>query len=252
MSNDLIVDEELNTPEPEAVAEPEPELQEEAPEQPVSRYDAWDKDTAVKNYQELEKLNSRQAQELGESRKLMDNFLRQQNQQPSPKQDIDLDSLLENPSDAINKSLKSNPEFQTLQATLQTIQQKAAVNDLKSKHPDFMDVYENPAFQNWATGNPVRRRILEAANQYDVDAADYIFSEWKSTQSVSQKKAEDAARLEKAKSDMGKAASEGAGGASAQKTFSRLELARIKTSDPDRYEAMWPDIHKAYQEGRVR
>lgn len=248
MSNDLIVDEELTS---EIEAQPEPEIETTPePEAPKSRYDAWDREIAVQNYQELEKHNSRQAQELGELRKLTDQFLK--SQQPSPKQDIDLDALLENPTDAINKSLKSNPDIQNLQATLQTIQQKSAVNDLKTKHPDFMEVYENPAFQNWATGHPVRRRILEAANQYDVDAADYIFSEWKSTQSVSKKKAEDTARLEKARSDMGKAASEGAGGSSAQKTFSRLELARLKTTDPDKYEAMWPEIHEAYQNGRVR
>jgi len=243
MNDDIIVNEEVE----EQVEEVKEEVEVKA-EEPKTRFDDWDRDTAVKNYQELEKFNSRQAQELGQLRKTADEFI----QKPSQETPIDLDSLLDNPTDAINQSLQSNPEIQKLQSELQNIQNQTAVTTLKSKHPDFMDIYQDPSFQNWAADNPVRQRLLNDANNYDVEAADFLFSDWKSHTSVSQKQAEDNVRLEKAKADITKVASEGAGGKSANKVYSRADLAELKVRNFDKYEAMWPEILKAYQEKRVR
>lgn len=247
MNDDIIVNEEME--EQVEVQEEETEVQAEVQaEAPKTRYDEWDKETAIKNYQELEKFNSRQAQELGQLRKTADQFI----QQPSQATPIDLDSLLDNPTETINQSLKSNPEIQKLQSELQNIQNQTAVSTLKAKHPDFMDIYQEPSFQNWASENPVRQRLLNDANNYDVESADYLFSEWKSHTSGSKKAAEDNVRIEKAKADISKAASEGAGGKSANKIYARADLAELKVRNPDKYEAMWPEIHKAYIEKRVR
>jgi len=160
---------------------------------------------------------------------------------------------LENPTDAINQSLQGNPDIKALRESLDTIQKKSAYTEIKAKHPDLETIWQDPSFHNWVDTNPVRRRLVQQADNYDIEAADYIFSEWKAHNTVSTKEAEKTARLEKAKSDMGKAASEGAGGASASKIFSRLELANLKINDPEKYEQMWEsEIYPAYQTGRVR
>ena len=143
MNDDIIVNEEVA----EEVVEEVVETPVEEAEKPKTRFDDWDRDTAVKNYQELEKFNSRQAQELGQLRKTTDEFV----QQPSPVENIDLDSLLDNPTETIQKSVQSNPEIQRLQNDLQSIQNQTAVSTIKAKHPDFMETYQDPAFQNWAT-----------------------------------------------------------------------------------------------------
>jgi len=245
MNDDIIVNEEVE----EQVEEVEQEVVEEVKaEAPKTRYDDWDRDTAIKNYQELERFNSRQAQELGQLRKTTDEFI----QKPSKETPIDLDSLLDNPTEAINQSLQSNPELKKLQSELQNIQNQTAVTTLTAKHPDFMDIYQDPSFQNWAADNPVRQRLLNDANNYDVDSADYLFSEWKSHTSASKQEAEDNVRLEKAKADITKVASEGAGGKAANKIFSRADLAELKVRNPDKYDAMWPEIHQAYIDKRVR
>ncbi len=246
MSNELIVNEEVEAKPQETV---EPETKE--AEVKLDRVDSWSEDEAKKNYRELEQFNSRQAQELGNSRKLIDQF-NQMQPEPSKEVTIDLDSLLDNPTDTINKSLQNNPAIQKLQNDLQTIQNSTAIATIESKHPDYMETYQDPAFQNWATDNPIRQRLLSEANNYDVDAADYLFSEWNSHTSTSKQAAEDNVRIEKAKADIGKAASEGAGGQAATKIYSRHDLAELQLRDSDKYHAMWPEIYKAYQEGRVR
>ena len=249
MSDDLIVQEELEQATEEAEAQPEVEQEAAAPK---TRYDDWDRDTAIKNYQEIEKFASRQGQEVGELRKAVDQLLKGE-QQTSQTQNIDLDSLLEDPNTAIRKSLESDPTISGLKQSLDTIQKQSAVNEIKSKHPDAEEIWQDPAFQNYVHENPVRLRLAEEANDYNVESADYLFNEWKQHTSVSKQEAEKTARLEKAKSDMGKAASEGAGGgAAASKTFRRTDLARLKIRDPDKYNAMHDEILHAYQNGLVR
>ena len=39
---------------------------------------------------------------------------------------------------------------------------------------------------------------------------------------------------------------------SSRKVYRRVDLMRLMTKDPDRYEAMSDEIMKAYQEGRVK
>lgn len=255
MSDDLIVKEELDDSQ-EEIKEPDNEEPEKTGEsdKPKTRYDAWDRDTAIKNYQELEKLNSRQAQELGMTRKevselrdVVDKHL----QQPS-EENVDLDTFLENPNDAVSKSVESNPTVRKIQDKLTQIEQQSALQEITAKHPDWQDVVASPAFQNWVQEDSIRQDIYGRANNYDAAAANYLLSDFKKQESVVEKQVVEEARESKAKEDMQKAASEGAGGTVSEKIFRRGDLIRLRMTDPEKYDEMQGEILKAYQEGRVR
>jgi hypothetical protein len=92
-----------------------------------------------------------------------------------------------------------------------------------------------------------------ADSQFDAEAADELFSQWKSTKSASSSvlDAEKASRketLKKASTGSSKGSSEPKG-----KTFyRRRDIIELIQTNPERYHAMEPEIRQAYAEGRVR
>jgi hypothetical protein len=256
MSNIIVDTDELgNEIVDESVAEPvEEEVVEaktEAEETPKSRFDDWDKDTAIKNYQELEKLQSRHAQELGTLRKEVESFKSQtSHQQP---EDIDVDSLLDNPQEAVNKSISNNPEVKELRETLSRLQQTEALTQIRNEHPDFINVANSPEYQNWVMDSPIRQDLHYRANNYDVAAAMELLGTFKERQKYTKTEAAKEVVESKRKEDLAAASSEGAssGGTSA-KIFKKHDLVRLNMTDPEKYDAMLPEIMQAYTEGRVR
>lgn len=222
-------------------------------------------DEIVRMHQEAEKLIGRQAQEVGEVRKLADSLLKQQleskhdTQQPSTAQEID---WFEDPAKAVNQAVENNPVLKKLQEEQAKQAQMVALQTIEKAHPDFVSVAQSEDFQQWVGGSRVRQQLFASANNYDVDAAMELLETYKSLRNIKQQK-EDLSKaadatLKKAddenRSKALKAASvqQGGTGESTKPIYRRADLIRLRMQDPKRYESMAEDILQAYAEGRVR
>ena len=196
----------------------------------------------------LEQSLSRQGYELGELRKVTDKILLSQ---ITPKNSEPIDFFIE-PEKAVDSRIANNPKMQEIEHLANTLKQQAMTATLKSEHPDFKEIINEQAFQDWISASKIRSKLfMEADNNYDVDAASELLSNWKERQQLHKTgeaeanvKNEQDKALKSAKVDTGTSASNN------KKTYSRLDLMRLRTSDPDKYKAL--DVAELYKQGRVK
>lgn len=205
-------------------------------------------------HQEAEKLIGRQGSEVGELRKIVDDFIKAQvlsKQQPQePVEEVD---FFADPEKAVSKAIENHPKIkQAEQAALQ-MRVVETVSMLKQKHPDFMEIAGDASFQEWVKSSKVRVQLFAAANNYDFDAADELLSVWKERKQVADAtvKAEKQDRERVLKSATATTA-KGSDEAPSKKIYRRADIIKLMQTDPDRYDALQPEIMSAYREGRVR
>lgn len=241
---------------------PEPEVRQE-PEVP-EKYKGKSLEEVVRMHQESEKLIGRQAQEVGESRKLLDQYIKQQleqkhDTQPSKAQEID---WFEDPAKAVNQAVENNPILKQLQEQQAQQAQVVAQQTIEKAHPDYLEVAASEDFAQWVQGSKIRMGLYAKASNFDVDSAMELLETYKSLRNVKTQKAEQTKAadesLKKAddenRSKALKTASvqQGGTGESSKPVYRRADLIRLRMQDPRRYESMADDILNAYAEGRVR
>lgn len=240
-------------------AEPLGELEiEEAKTQPQElpeKYRAKSLEEVVRMHQEAEKLIGKQAQEVGEVRKLADELLKQNlsaKQQRIQEEEPEVD-FFENPQKAVQATIDKHPdvlaarqaglEFKRLQ-----IQQKLAQD-----HPDYSQVVNDSEFQSWVKSSPVRLGLYAKADaEFDYDSANELLSTFKQLRGVKAKQSEQASDASRAKSMKAAQVDVGGSGESSKRVYRRADLIRLKMTDPARYETLSDEIMQAYSEGRVR
>jgi hypothetical protein len=212
-------------------------------------------DEIVKMHQEAEKLIGKQAQEVGEVRKLADELIKQNlssRQQQTRVEEPEVD-FFENPQKAVQRTVDSHPDIiAARQATLEMkraqIQQKLA-----QEHPDFGDIAKNEDFANWVKSSPVRIDLFKKADaDFDYDSANELLSTYKELRSVKQKQTSDAGEATRKQNLKAVGVDVGGSGESSKRVYRRADLIRLKMQDPNRYEALSDEIMLAYQEGRVK
>jgi hypothetical protein len=232
---------------------PEPVQQTEEEDLP-EKYKGKDLKEIARMHQEAEKLIGRQGSEVGELRKIVDDFIKAQaSSKQQPQEPVEEVDFFSDPEKAVSKAIENHPKIkQAEQAALQ-MRIAETVSMLKEKHPDFMQVAESPSFQEWVKASKVRVQLFAAANNYDFDAADELLTVWKERKQVADAtmKAEKQDRERLLKSATATAA-KGSEEAPSRKIYRRADIIKLMQTDPDRYDAMQPEIMAAYQEGRVR
>jgi len=209
----------------------------------------------AKSYQELESEFGRKSGEIGELRKLTDELLQlqlQEKQETTPqKKEVDVDSLLENPTEAINEAV--NARFEALEGKLtQDTRDKGKVS-FEGKHPDWQTLMQDPTFTDWVGGNKVRLQMFQEANSnYDYDTADELFSMYKELHGGKQEEAQEAATQKRTQKLKAAKTEKGSGGAKSSKIYSRKALMHQRIHERAKYEANEETYMKAYAEGRVR
>lgn len=194
----------------------------------------------------LEQALSKQGYELGELRKLTDSILKDG---ISQKKEEPVDFFAD-PDKAVNQKIAASPQIKELMKSANEAKQAAAILHLKSEHPDYQVIVASDEFQSWIDKSKVRKALFQAAHShYDIDAAEELLSTWKERQGFLKKAKDDVeeetkTKLKDAKVDTGNS------GVSGKKVYSRIELMRLKTSDPDKYNSL--NVVKLYQEGRVK
>ena len=214
----------------------------------------------VRMHQEAEKLLGRHSSEVGELRKVVDQYIAAQlnqnqtgntGQQQKP-EDEEVDFFVD-PVKATQQQIENHPSIRQAKEYTEQARRAASLTLVKNKHPDMEGILKDPSFAEWIQASKIRTQLFVMADkQYDADAADELFTLWKDRQQVVQ----NTATVEKAaRKDALRSASTGnvrsSGEQSAKKKFRRADIIKLMNSDPSRYEALQPEIMRAYAEGRV-
>lgn len=228
-----------------------------APELP-DRYRNKSVEDIVRMHQEAEKMIGRQAQEVGEIRKLADELLRSQlatkPKQQEEQQEVD---FFANPQEAIRRAVETHPEVQNAKGVALQVQRTLAQQALVAKHPDMPNLVRDPDFVNWVRGSPVRMRLFQEADAYNVESADELLSTYKELRGKNTPVTQQQPTVQvdkQARDQMLKTAAVDTGGSGemGKKVYRRADLIRLKISNPSKYDAMQEEISAAYREGRVK
>jgi hypothetical protein len=221
------------------------------------KYQGKSLEEVVQMHQEAEKLLGRQSSEVGELRKVVDDYISTQTQQApqqqyvEPEDDID---YFTDPQAAVNRAIENHPKIREAQQYTEQYKKQSSLATLQAKHPDMQTILGDPKFAEWIKASKIRTQLFVAADQqYDADAADELFTLWKERKTVAQQTAnvEKQARKQTLKAaNTGNA--RGTGEGSRKKVYRRSDIIKLMKTDPERYQALSNEILQAYAEGRVK
>ena len=140
----------------------------------------------IKMHQEASSRLGSQGSEVGELRKIVDDFILKQSETkaPEPAEEVD---FFADPDKAVESKIANHPAIREAQETTLRIRQEQAKQELINKHPDAQEIVQNSEFINWVKGSKIRMELLARADQqYDSSAADDLFSQWKQVKQSSQ------------------------------------------------------------------
>jgi hypothetical protein len=207
-------------------------------------------------HMEAEKLIGRQGSEVGELRKLVDDYIRtqaatKQQLQAQPVEEVD---YFADPEKAVKNAIENHPKIKQAEQMALEMQRAKALNALQAAHPDFQNVVRDPAFQSWVAGSKVRSELFIRADQhYDYDSANELLSLYKDRRGSAEQTvaAEKQARSQAVKAATTTVAT-GSDEAPTKKIFRRADIMKLMQTNPDKYDMMQDEIMSAYREGRVR
>jgi hypothetical protein len=240
----------------EAVEQPQDEVEQDTDQNVPEKYRGKSLKEVVQMHQEVEQVMSRHSAEVGELRKVVDEYITTQTQS-APKQNVEPESDIDyftDPQGAVNRAIENHPKIRAAEEYSANYKKQSAMAELSNRHPDMNTILNDPKFAEWIKSSKIRTQLFVQADQdYDAEAADELFSLWKDRKSVAQQtaNAEKQVRKQQLKSvNTGNA--RGSGEGSRKKQYRRIDLIKLKNSDPVRYNAMADEILKAYKEGRVK
>ena len=208
----------------------------------------------VQMHQEAEKLVGKQSSEVGELRRVVDEYINQQTQlaqKQDPAEEID---FFAEPDKAVSNAIDNHPSVKEAKQMAQEYRKSSALAQLQTKHPDMNTILQDAKFMEWVQGSTMRTRLLKQADQqYDIEAADELFSTWKERQELlgTTAKAEQSQRKQHVKAAATGSAS-GSSEKASRKIYRRADIINLMRTDPNRYQALSDEILKAYAEGRVK
>ena len=253
--NETSVDKPL---EPIEESTPEPETTQSTEEEIPDKYKGKSTADIVRMHQEAEKLLGRQSSEVGELRKVVDDYIQTQlSTTNAPKttdeQQEEID-FFSDPEKAVDNAISNHPKIKQAEKASVEYQQKTAMSELQKRHPDMKDILSDGKFVDWIKASKIRTQLFAQADQdYDYEAADELFSTWKERQQIVSQTANNEKQQRK---DALKAAStgnaRGSGEKPSKKIYRRSDIIKLMKDDPERYLALSDEIMQAYQERRVR
>ena len=209
----------------------------------------------IKMHQEAEKLIGKQAQEVGEVRKLADDLIKQnlsEKSQPIKEEEPEVD-FFENPQAAVRKTVDSHPDVLAARQAALDFKKMQIQQKLAAEHPDFGQIVQDSDFTNWVKSSPVRIGLYARADgEFDYDSANELLSTYKQLRGVKAKQTNDAGETQRKSNLKAATVDVGGSGESGKRVYRRADLIRLKMTDPNRYDALSDEIMTAYAEGRVK
>ena len=209
----------------------------------------------VRMHQEAERAIGKQGSEVGELRRIVDDFVKAQtvSQQQAPVVEDEVDFFTD-PDKAIARAIEKHPKVRQAEEMSAQMKRAEALATLKSNHPDFNEIVTDANFAEWVQKSKVRQELFSRADRmYDFDAADELLTTWKERkQVVSQTQEVEKMQRKQAVKSASTGATKGSGETAAKKTYRRADIIELMRTNPDRYEQLAPEIMQAYAEGRVK
>ena len=145
-----------------------------------------------KRYDDLEISYSRQGNQLGDYRKLVDDFI----STPAVSQEDSVEAvpitpndIYENPAEAVNRAVEAHPAIQEARELKEDLEEQKA-NALKetfdAAHPNYQETATSPEFGEWVRENPTRLDLVQRASKFDMISADALFTLWEAEQAAKQ------------------------------------------------------------------
>ena len=208
------------------------------------RYQGKSVEEIIEMHRNAESALSRQGNELGETRKLIDHILQAnpspQQKDPEPVYDWDYEP------DKAAQDLVSK-EVGAVKKELDEMKRQTAIEKFKSKFPTFDSDSTSPEFIDWVQKSEYRTNLYNRNyNGVDLDAATELMLAWQDNKPAP---ADDSKRQEALKAaSMEKGASSGG---SRKKMWSRAYIRNLLKNDLPTYKANYDEIMAAYNEGRI-
>ncbi len=210
-------------------------------------------------HRELEQRLGSQSQEVGELRKAFDEMVKSSiaaQQQPSaPEPEANELDFFTDPNAAVNQAISNHPSLKQAQAVAAEMAKSQSLAKLQAAHPDMKEVLQDNGFNEWVQKSNIRKQLFQQADQqYDFEAANELLSLYKERKGVVQQTAaaEKVAKKNEVKNASTGSARSNPEGQNTKKVYRRRDIIELMNRDPKRYEAMMPEIMKAYSEGRVK
>lgn len=253
--------EEANAEETIENEEQEIQLEVEQPqvEEPTvpEKYQGKSLEEVVQMHQEAEKLLGRQSSEVGELRRVVDDYISSQTQPTAPQQYVEPEDDIDyftDPQAAVNRAIENHPKIREAQEYSAQYKKQSSLATLNNKHPDMQEILKDPKFAEWIQASKIRTKLFVDADQrYDAEAADELFSLWKERKAVAQQtvQVEKQARKQQIKA-ANTGNTRGSAEGSRRKVYRRADIIKLMRTDPERYQALSEEILRAYSEGRVK
>jgi len=210
----------------------------------------------VRMHQEAERAIGKQGSEVGELRRIVDDFVKaqtvtQKQQAPEVEEEVD---FFTDPDKAIARAIEKHPKVREAEQLSAQMKKAEALANLKSAHPDFTEVVNDGSFAEWVSKSKVRQELFSRADRnYDFDAANELISTWKERkQVVDQSVAVEKVQRKQAVKSASTGSTKGSGETASKKTYRRADIIELMRTNPDRYQQLSDEIMQAYSEGRVK
>jgi hypothetical protein len=229
-----------------------------------TKYQGKSLEEIIKMHQEAEKLIGRQAQEVGETRKLADELIKQQLEtrvkpreeyQPVT-QEID---FFDDPKKAVNQAIENNPVLKQFEEQLIRQKQVEALQKVEKQHPDFVQIDSTEEFKEWISSSKIRQKLYNEAANFDADSAIELLDTYKSLKGI---KAQAVANADESVKQVGEqqrsqamraaGVQTGGTGESTKPTYRSADIMKMMTHDRARYNDMADEILLAHKEGRIK
>ena len=265
MSESIVVDEAPLTGEPiTETQEVTQEVQNEETQQPEpdipAKYAGKSMEEVIKMQQEAESLMSRQADELGQQRKLMQSLIEAQNKAtdttPPEEPVAQEDNFFDDPVNAVNKAIENHPDVIKAREERMGNVQKHNLESLDKAYPDWQETVKDSSFQKFIGDSATRTEMFRKADsEYRSDLAIELF-DWYSQTAMSSATQEAVAgeksKVEKAMKQTSSESRSSGDSVGGKKVYRRADLINLQITDPSRYASLADEIHSAYAEGRVK
>lgn len=256
---DLQADEELGSLEPEESnldnlsVTPEPEPEPESVVDVPEKYQGKTVAQVIEMHQEAEKAMGRQSSEVGELRKLVDDYVK-----PTPtiapepeEEEVD---FFDDPAKAVSQAIANSPALKEVQELQTSLKQQAMVGKLAASHSDYQTTIADPDFAKWVKESPVRiQQYTDADSNFNYESANELLSNWNTQKKLISQATETAKediKVQRKAASTG--SSKGTVEAKSRKIYRRSDIMNLMQNDPARYAQLSDEIFLAYSEGRVK
>lgn len=151
-----------------------------------ARYKDKPREDLIEMHVNLEKVLTRQGNELGQLRKIVDtqsqllNKVTAPNTQTEPVKELKVsaEALLNDPVNSVNKVLEQNPTVQAGNQRLNQLELQIAEQRFSQTNPTYKQDVSDPEFQSWVLASKIRSKLLGSLNSYNFEAGNELWELW--------------------------------------------------------------------------